>query len=91
MGSDRGFTMQTSENKLKKDGNPKASKHRRSAQEVANSQNVLVVRKLLQEVRDEATQTPVIPAEVVRKLMDDYLPHSTGIVAEIYKNKKGNQ
>jgi hypothetical protein len=83
--------MATTPSKLKKDGTPKAPKRRRSAQEVANSQNVLVVRKLLQEVRDAATQTPVIPPELVRKLMDEYLPHSTGIVDEIYQNKKSNE
>ena len=75
----------SNDKKLRKDGTPKAAKHRRSAIEVANSQNVLVVRKLLQEVRDKDSQTPVIPADMVRKIMDEYLPHSTGIVAEIYQ------
>jgi hypothetical protein len=63
----------------------KAKKHRRSAVEVANSQNVLTLRKLLQEVRENGT--PVVPGNVVRELMNEYLPHSTGIVAEIYQNK----
>jgi hypothetical protein len=67
------------------------AKQRRSSIEVANSQNVLVVRKLLQEVRDKKSQEPVIPAERVRQIMDEFLPLSTGIVAEIYLSKTKGQ
>jgi serine/threonine protein kinase len=43
---------------------------------VANSQNVLTLRKILQEAREDGT--PVIPDTEVRTLIDKYLPYATG-------------
>jgi hypothetical protein len=44
----------------------KAKKHRRSAIQVANSQNILILRKLVQE--------GVIPNEKMTALIQEYLP-----------------
>ena len=55
-------------------------KQRRTAAQVANSQNVLTLRKILQEIREDGT--PVIPDQRVKELIDEYLRFATGNKAE---------
>ena len=49
-------------------------RHRRSAVQVANSQNILILRKLVQE--------GVIPGERVISLIQEYLPIAVAKAAE---------